>query len=620
MPSRRILILLGAFAAGFGLLVARLAQLQIVETDEHKRRAEARRAWRETLPAPRGRILAAGGEPLARDDAAYDVLAFPDEVQDPGALAALLGEAQQDVERRLVAGMAAFLEGMSPEQIRAFREAEADEEAGTAAQANGRSKPAPRLWTRRAHPIAFDLARADVLRIAEAAERFPELSIATRRIRRVPEGALAAHLVGTVGAITAEDVKRRTGVDISAPGGWREAARVLREKGLRLSDAVGRSGLERAFEETLRGREGYRVFEKDPKGRRIRLLEEVAPTPGADLRLSLDVRLQRAAEESISGHRGAAVFLDCRTGAVLALASSPGFDPNHPKTQSGPDIPALNRAISGLYPAGSAMKVVTAAAGLRTGAIDRETSFDCQKHFPGSASFQCEGLHGPISLPEAMQRSCNIFFCHTADAIHRRRGSALPDEARAFGFGERTGIDLPGEAEGSVPSTPNPGDARNLALGQGALLVTPIQIARMIAAIANGGFLVTPRLEAGIPLSPIPIEGLEPKVLAEIRKDLELVVMESGGTAHRAYLEAKPGVNIAGKTGTAQAPGGSHAWFAGYAPAEAPRIAFAIIWENAGVHGSEAAREIFRAVGAWAAAPPTAPSSGREAPEDTPSP
>lgn len=607
MASRRLLLLGGLFALGFAALLGRLADLQILRGEDLRRRADDRKSWREVIPAIRGRILADGGEVLAEDAPAYDVLAIPDEVEDPARLAAFLGVPLADLERRLLEGKAAVLrdlerrlvDGKAPDlgdrQIGALYRILSEEDGRTP----GGLAAAIRRARREPQPVLLDAPREQILRIRARAEAFPELAIADRSVRRYPQGTTAAHLVGSVGPITIEQIRRWTGVDVATDGGYAQAARALRETGLDLGDLAGQSGIEALCEEGLRGMRGIRVHEKDHRGAQVQTLLEQPPVAGRDVRLTIRLPVQRAAEAALAGRRGAVVAMDCRTGAILALASAPAPDPNRPETALGEGSPAVSRAIRGLYPPGSVMKVVTAVAGLESRAVDPRTAFDCQQIYPGSTRFRCLGLHGEIALGEALQKSCNIYFCFTADRIHAIDPQALPRTAERFGFGAPSGLDLPGEARGQVPRTQNPGDARNLAIGQGALLVTPIQVVRMIAAIGNGGTLPTPHVLPASALPGRPLEGVSRATLAEIRRDLARVVLEERGTAHAAYREVDPGVPAAGKTGTAEAPGGDHAWFAGYAPAERPEIAFVILWEHANLHGAEAARAAFRVVRAW---------------------
>ena len=464
------------------------------------------------------------------------------------------------------------------------------------------------------HVVFEDLPLEAVAEIAAHPERFPGVRVVERRRRVYPSGTLAAHVLGHLG-----------------PG----------ESG----DGSGRQGVEQRFETLLAGRDGRLVELSNRGGQILSATREQEPRAGRDLVLSIDPALQRAAEtlldqtlartagDAASG--GAIVALDIATGDVLASASAPRFDPNAFAGRDSaavrqllehPGHPLFDRAIRMAIPPGSTFKALTAIALLESEAAAADETFYCQGYLHQPTRQRCliyrrHGRgHEQLTLGDALAQSCNVYFFHFAE----RMGPApLVAWAEKFGIGQASGIDLPGESPGQLPTPAanreqgrpwREGDTLSLAIGQGALTATPLQIARLFAAIAGGGQLVTPRValrvgmnadqaapdpesDAEAPrferVSPPAIEGLHPETLAAVRRGLERVVADPSGTAHGAVYNES--VAIAGKTGTAETGGGQadHAWFAGYAPAETPRVAFVIALEHSGA-GSDAAGPIAR--------------------------
>jgi penicillin-binding protein 2 len=330
------------------------------------------------------------------------------------------------------------------------------------------------------------------------------------------------------------------------------------------------------------------------------------------------VDLQLACDKILSGKKGAAIVVDPRTGEVLALASHPAFDPNifvRPNTsdermrllRDKRSHPLIDRATSGLYAPGSVFKIVTASAALETRKINSQTTFNCTGSYRlGNATFECwkEGGHGPQEITGGLMNSCNVFFYNTGRAAGV---DALEAYAKLFGFGRPTGIDLPDEAAGIVPGrlwkrlhkkdTWYEGETLNYAIGQGYLLVTPMQLLQMMAAVANKGTIVSPYIVKRINKKDIARRhsrslGLRDSTLRKIREGLYEAVNGETGTAKRVQVK---GVTIAGKTGTAQNPqGATHAWFAGFAPFDDPKICVLVFLEHGG-HGAQAA-ELARGV------------------------
>jgi penicillin-binding protein 2 len=388
-----------------------------------------------------------------------------------------------------------------------------------------------------------------------------------------------------------------------------EEFRSLVRRGLFMEETLGRMGIESRFNAELRGRRGAALRERDTVSGEIRTVTATAAVPGRDLTLALDAVAQQAADRALGdgGRRGAIVAMDVRTGEVLVLASAPGFDPNDlappPKNEIvrhlfAPEAgnPFQNRAIASAYPLGSVFKILVGAAAIHEGTINAGTTFDCSEpiRIEGwNHTFDCwifeHGTgHGALDITGALQRSCNIFFYRTGRTLGVEK---MMGWSGRFGLGTRSGIELRGETAGLVPGPGgrwNAGDAYNLSIGQGSLLVSPLQAARLTAAIANGGRLLRPRLVLEPGWTPEGVDlGIAAGALDTVRKGMWNVVNEEGGTAHASGMSR---FNAGGKTGTAQAGAGrpNHAWFAGYFPHEKPRYAMCVFVEHGG-KGSQAA-------------------------------
>ncbi|MBI3269517.1 MAG: hypothetical protein HYZ53_10890 [Planctomycetes bacterium] len=463
-------------------------------------------------------------------------------------------------------------------------------------------------------------------------ETYPGLQVVERLKREYPQGSAGGHVVGYVGKMRDDQYGAR-----EAAGYFREELVTVigedeyakRERlGEFKDDIVGAEGVEawfdqpaadEPFRQLLRGRRGAMIQQRDLTSRTREILQHAPPTAGTDLRLTLDLRLQRSVEEALAGLLASAVVLDVRTGELLALVSTPGFDPNDfvPPASAAvveplltrKDHPLLNRAVMSAYPLGSIFKVVTASAGLEERKFEPSTEFTCEGRFRTQPPyFRCwisahGGAHGPQDLLHALMHSCNVFFCNVGQRVG---GEALTGWARRFGLGRRTGVDLRGERAGGLPGrsrvtgaphTLNPNEVLNLSIGQGQIEVTPIQVAVLMAAVANGGSVLRPILWRDDPRSRAPVDVLPlgRATLEAIRAGLAAVVMEPGGTAAKTDLRK---FHAAGKTSTAEVTSSEtarqlpafypHAWFAGYAPLEAPRFAFVVMIEHGG-KGSEAA-------------------------------
>lgn len=443
----------------------------------------------------------------------------------------------------------------------------------------------------------------------------PGITLRERTGRAYPLDGVGAHVVGWVSPIPAERYQD------------------YRLRGYRGDEWVGIAGLEAWAESILAGRNGGRLFMVNADGSFAGALADRRPERGRAIYTTLDRELQRAAEQALGGRRGAVVALDVHTGAVLALTSGPTFDNNifvrpaedvrRAAVLNDPNLPLLNRALQGLYPTGSVFKIVTMAAGLSTAGMQATTPFNCPGHWDGlgvgnrKTCWLSTG-HGAIDLADGLTASCNVVYYEVGMRLNAIDPGALSTIALGFGLGQRTGLQELPEAEGLIP-TPDwkleryqmpwaAGDTVNLAIGQGFLQVTPIQVARAVAAVANGGTLYRTYLVDRIGESPTaPEQSFTPRavgrlpvsddVLATIRAAMLAVTTNAqiGTATHRfAGLD----IPVAGKTGTAQtgrAGEAPHSWFAGYFPADNPQIAMVVIVENAG-EGSTVAAPMFRQI------------------------
>jgi penicillin-binding protein 2 len=436
-------------------------------------------------------------------------------------------------------------------------------------------------------------------------------------VRQYPYGAELSHVLGYVAAVDEKDLKTR---DDGDP--------LLRTPGF----PIGKNGVERAVDKPLRGKGGVRQIEVNAHGHVIRELSRTEGSPGADIELTLDMDIQRFAQQRLEGESASAVVMDVRNGENITFVSSPGFDPNEfinglsqarwEEMTNDPYKQLLNKALAGEYAPGSTFKIVTGLAGLEAGAIDANTHIHCNGALRlGSHVFHCHrsGGHGSVDVIGALKGSCNVFFYE----VGRRIGlDAIAAMAHRLGLGEKFAFEVPGQRVGSVPSTEwkqahlkesvLPGDALNAAIGQGYVTATPLQLAVMVTRVANGGKVISPRIVRRIGddlVTPLesPALSIKPENIALIHAGMDAVVNAAGGTAGRSRLTAE-GMRMAGKTGTAQvrgvkAVGGAlkgdsvpwhlrnHALFVCFAPVDAPKYAMAVVVEH-GQGGSKAAAPI----------------------------
>jgi len=648
MYATRLKLVLVVLGLGLVLVLGSLVRIQVIQGARYRKEAMRRlRHPPHYRPTIRGTIYDRNGVALARDAGAFDVAVYFPFIEMDDTFVHRLS-LRWDVEpaevRARVAAMWQELSRLThipPEELTRRAEVIRRRVAvirRTVCEAHGRRvRVAEEAYFVRGaipHSIVYDVDLRSVGVIKSQPDRFPGLVLLPTRKREYPLGDVAPHVIGRVGEVTAEELDG--GINARYPEG--DLKRYWP------GDQVGRGGVEQAAEDILRGSRG--VYQKAIDGR---YLEDIDAVPGRDVHLTLDIALQSDIEDLLdhgpSGRvTGAAVVLDCSTGEVLALASAPRYDIRHfgvdyPDLLSRTTRPLVHRAIAGQYPLGSVFKAVTTTCALEYGVIHAQTILTCDGMLDPShpERFRCHIFlshgygHGAIPLRTAISKSCNVYFYKVAMLLARGADGRLDlDLARdrlvecagRLGLGHKTGIGLPGEAAGRIVVR----DPRNLAVGQGELLVTPIQAAQLYGLVATDGRM--PPLRLIREADPPPANGrpglhLDPNHMAVLRDALDAVVNEPGGTGYRSVRSDE--VRIAGKTGTAEAGSGDdHAWFVGFAPSDAPRVAFAVIVEHGG-HGGETAGPIARAIvhackayGYLDPPAPTAPAAPGDSPPGPP--
>jgi len=668
----RLFFLFSIMVLLFALLVLRLAQLSLVQHDSYLDRSTNTTLRQVIYPAPRGSIYDRDGFLLASDRQALDIQIVLSEFNsDLSKLAGRISSAckvpfvETEQKLKLLADRAAIGEDLGHVLLEQATSEKAAlglaEKVGTSSgvavrqvasgDVPGASGPAYDLYIdpavafrKRSQCLAslaglLGISPSDVLKRVHAVEgrvertpwlvdyvalplyrgvsldviagvetdpgTFPGIVPAKRFRREYTLGSRASHLLGYVGMPEEDDLEHIRKYQV-------ERIRPLWKYVEELNPLVGKSGVEAFYDDLLQGRAGTALVEVDVRNRLQRIIiseQSVTPTPGQDLHLTIKATYQEAAEEALLGKRGAIVVMDPWTGELLALASSPDYDPNdlippvseasYREYSKNTASPFLNRATMGLYPPASVFKVVVAIAALEEGKLAPSSSYNCQGSITvGDSTFHCWAPHGDVCLAEAIENSCNVFFFRTGLLLGP---DPLAKWAGKLGFGERTGLDLPVGAEkpGLVPSRQwkienmNPdesswyaADTLNLSIGQGYLQVTPLQVTVMMAAIANGGVVVTPHLLMSGDWPEKRVIPFRQETLNTVRAGLEDVV--DSGTASRAGLRA---FQAAGKTGTGEVGGGqeSHAWFSGYAPRGRPQVVITVVIEHGGAGGENAA-------------------------------
>lgn len=550
---RRLRIFYSLIIAGILFLCLALAYHQVIQFSKYQQLSQVNRIRILPQSASRGCILDRNGNILASNTLSYNLLIMP-----------------QD-------------ENFSIEHIYKLSQALSISEKKLKSNYNKGYK-VPFV------PVSLykEISLAEAVAIGQLKYDFPEIIIQSVPKRKYPLGRVGCHILGYLGQIDT----------------WR--LEWLKEYGYKIQDLVGYNGIEEVYDYILRPRDGGRQVEVDSKGRVSRILGFKAASKGKDIQLNIDLRLQEIVHNSLKRHTGCIIVLN-PAGEILALENSPNYNPQVFQDGSpssinlllnDSDAPLFNRAINGLYPPGSIFKIVVAAAGLEKKKVDSHSQFFCLGSMQiGDRKFHCWESHREEDIVDALAHSCNVFFYN----LGLRLGPQLINEyALQFGLNQQTGIDLSGESTGYLPYSFwqrikkarrwFAGDTANLSIGQGEILVTPLQIARMMAALANDGKLVKPRLlrsvnESGQFLE-VPPSGqaanlpISKETLEIIRRGLIGAVNKPGGTAD---VLANLGISIAGKTGSAQVSSGqAHGWFAGYFPVNKPRFVICVFLEHIG--------------------------------------
>lgn len=551
------------------LLFWRMVQLQWVQYSQHLVQAEDNRIHVSPILPTRGILTDRNGDGLAINKVSYKVTLIPERVE--------------HMEKTMTSVQTIM--GWTDTQVERMK------------------RRIQRSRSDRAVLLKDQLTWQDVAPLAARLHQYSGLNVEAGTHRVYPHALETAHMVGYLSLARDVDV----------------------QKGYLRIEYVGRSGLERIFESRLHGKLGYKHEEVNARGRRVAVLKTIPPEMGENIQLSIDIGLQHVAAQSLQGQTGAVVVMDVHTGEVLTLLSLPGYDSNKFITGLGnaqwkawlEDIekPLLNRTTQAAYPPASTLKMVTGFAGLAEGIRLANESTQCKGYVElADRRIRCwkKKGHGRVDLHDSLVHSCDVFFYELGDAL------GMPHLSRAirlWGFGEKTGINLPPEARGNVPADRHPsgrkwyrGETMITAIGQGSTTVTPIQMARFAAAIANGGKILTPLLEKGEEVKVIRHIEVDEADLYQVRQGMRDVVADSKGTAYWQLSGAK--WSVAGKTGTAQVVKMSdddersfsdarhhqdHAWFMGYAPYENPKIAFVVFVEHGG-HGGSAAGPVAKAI------------------------
>lgn len=576
-------------------LVARMYQLQVVEHDIYTTLSDKNRVQVQSVPPPRGLVYDRNQVLLAENRPVFSVTVVPERVGGMDAtleqLAGILDVSEEDMDR---------FQRRLREPRRPFQEI----------------------------PLRYDLTEDEIARLAVHRHELPGVEVEAELVRYYPHSELTAHALGFVGRINRDELQRIDPVNYAG------------------TNYIGKSGVERFYEELLHGKVGYQHVETNARGRTLRVLERENPVPGEDVQLHLDLRLQNRAHELLDGRRGAIVAIEPATGGILALASVPGFDankfvtgisvPDYRALSESKDKPLFNRALRGQYPPGSTLKPMLAIAALDSGAVTRDHTIWDPGYFQINSAGRRwrdwkRGGHGWVDLNYAMAQSCDVYFY---EAAMEMGVDTMVNYLSRFGFGEDATLDVSGALNGLLPSpdwkraTRNepwyPGDTVNLGIGQGFMLSTPLQLATATALIANRGEWVEPRLLKDIqgdrsPDEFLPGETHEPLKLKDtsnweyIADAMAEVMHGVKGTARGAGRGAP--YRMAGKTGTAQVFSlaedeeydadeirerlRDHALFVGFAPLKNPQIAVAVIVENGG-GGSSTAAPVARALfDAW---------------------
>lgn len=580
MESKQRILMISFVVGGiFFLLLLRLWHLQILNAEDYRSMSENNRLRFVPVAASRGAIMDRNGKVLVSNRPSFSLAVVPQEVKDKDSLldslSRLLGLDRAELEERWN-------------------------------KIKGRAKYYPIV-------LASNITRDQVEIIEENRLRLPGVEVEMKPVREYTSNVLAAHLLGYIGEISDEEIDKK-GYEDYNPG-----------------DYIGKNGIERSWESELHGNDGGRQLEVDARGRVLRTISESYPTVGNSVVLTLDAAVQKQAESAFGDQAGAAVAMDVNSGEVLAFVSTPAFDPALFSGKLPADVwksyledkrhPLENKALTGQYPPGSTFKVITALAGLDAGIINDSTSVNCRGSYDlGTSTFKCWNKHGhgATSLKKSLRESCDVYYYMLGEKLGV---DLIAKTAQKFMLGSPMGIGLTNEKGGLIPTAEwkqkrfgkrwYHGETLPVSIGQGYVLMTPIQLASMIATVANEGTVYRPYLVKRIvDADGRPLKEFKPEIINRVgvssdkfklvKQGLFAVVNEPGGTGGMARMYD---VRVAGKTGTSQvvkmrdSKRGTpyqfrdHALFVAFAPYDKPEIAVAVIVEH-GEHGGSAAAPI----------------------------
>lgn len=593
----RIVLGLVLLVIGILFLAARMFYLQVMQHDLYTTLSDKNRIQVQSVPPIRGLIYDRNGELIADNVPSFSLTITRERVED-------LESTLKSIDALI---------GLTPEQIESFER-----------RLSRRQRPYEAV------PILLRMTQEQIAQISVNRYSLPGVDVQAKLVRHYPHGDLMAHAVGSVRRINEDDARRLDSVAYSG------------------TEHVGKIGVEKYYENVLLGKVGYQRVETDARGRIMKVLDSTPPEPGSNLMLHVDSGLQRVVSDALGDRRGTVVAIDPKTGGILALVSKPSYDPNlfiagidhatYASLRDSIDVPLFNRALQGQYEPGSTLKPFLGLIGLATGTTSKEYKIEDPGWYklPQNERLYRDwnwkksgiGGHGLVNIEKAIYRSCNIYFYELAVKLGIDR---IHDGLALFGFGQNTAIDLPEARKGLLPSRAwklgsrgepwYPGDTVNIGIGQGDILVTPLQLATAVAVLANRGGTVTPHMLKQNPLvtrgNQLPDIDLIPEQAWElVIKSMEKVVHRGNqgfgenGTAW-AYIGRGIEYRMAGKSGTAQVVGiaqgelydaeliaernRKHAWFIAFAPVDDPKIALAVLVENGG-GGSEFASPVARKI------------------------
>lgn len=580
----RLWLLLTVFLLALSFLGFHLWRIQVKASEQYETDLTKQSVRRIRIPGERGAMFDRSGVILADNRPSYDIALYLEELRKPGPWKNTVDHVEMIIGQ--ISGILGQPAVIQREDINSHIK---------------RRLPLPLVAWR-------DLDPGAIARFVESGVAMTGVDFYIQPVRVYPGGALACHALGYVGR-----------ADLPAAEESEERFHY------HLPEMAGRAGLEKSFDQWLRGEAGGKLLRVDVSGYRRYDLDVRPPRRGHDLKLSLDATLQALAENVMTNRRGSIVIMDPGNGDVLALASEPGYDlnafvpaistANWKLLMDDPETPLLNRAVAGTYPPGSTFKMITALAALVNEKCTLDEVHNCPGYFTlGNHVIRCWNRrgHGPVNLEQAIEGSCNVYF----NEVGLQAGiEAIYQQATALGLGYRTGIELDAEQPGLVPNAAwkrrvfndswRDGDTCNVSIGQGALLVTPLQMAVMTSALANGGLVYKPRLVIGMKSPDSDSFAMKPpevmnrmnwprKYIETVRLGMKDVIMSPRGTARTVSI---PGVVVAGKTGTAEfGPKEArtrHAWMVAFAPYDQPRYAIALLVDE-GVSGGETAGPLMK--------------------------